>query len=127
DSDRSHPEFEESPFDIEIRLLGPIDVAGVRSPIERGKSIELLAYLATHRSGVDADTLITALWPERRPSDQTIWSTTAAAHRALGNGPDGTPLLPVVAGGGIGIYRLPPVVVSDYERLVARLKCAKTA
>ena len=50
---------------VEVRLLGPIEVAG-RRPLEEGRmalATELLVYLATHPGGVHPVVLGGVLWP----------------------------------------------------------------
>ncbi|GAA3242516.1 BTAD domain-containing putative transcriptional regulator [Nonomuraea helvata] len=50
---------------VEIRILGPIEVTGLR-PLEEGRmalATELLVYLATHPAGVHPSVLGGVLWP----------------------------------------------------------------
>ncbi|WP_228011075.1 BTAD domain-containing putative transcriptional regulator [Nonomuraea phyllanthi] len=50
---------------VEIRILGPIEVTGLR-PLEEGRmalATELLVYLATHPGGVHPSVLGGVLWP----------------------------------------------------------------
>ncbi|WP_252375022.1 MULTISPECIES: BTAD domain-containing putative transcriptional regulator [unclassified Nonomuraea] len=54
-----------NPPAVEIRLLGPLEIAGLR-PLEEGRTelaAELLVYLATHPGGVHPAVLGGVLWP----------------------------------------------------------------
>ncbi|MCP2345923.1 hypothetical protein [Nonomuraea roseoviolacea] len=53
------------PPDVEVRMLGPIEIAGLR-PLEEGRmalAAEMLVYLATHPGGVHPVVLGGVLWP----------------------------------------------------------------
>lgn len=54
------------PAAVEVRILGPVEIAGA-GPFETNKTIELVVYLAMHRTGVNTDTLLEALWPNQPP------------------------------------------------------------
>jgi DNA-binding SARP family transcriptional activator len=117
--------------EVEVRILGPVEIVGGAEPINRGKSVELVVHLALHRKSViDADRLVEALWPGRPLSGRTLNTTTSVARRALGLAPDGSPNLPPVKPGGYGEYRLGLCVRLDYDRfceLVARARCQEPA
>ncbi len=77
---------------VEVRLLGPVEVRGCPQRLA-GKSLELVAYLATHRDGAHEDQIRDALWPDR-PLRSNSWATRVSITRAaLGPGPDGKPRL----------------------------------
>jgi DNA-binding SARP family transcriptional activator len=107
-------EVDEAP-DIEVRVLGRIEIAGI-DRVERGKSEELVVFLALHPDGVDGDQLAEALWPGRPPARGTLNTTTAVARAYLGMTPDGEPRLPHARN---GIYRLDPSVAVDWVRFQA--------
>jgi hypothetical protein len=100
---------------VEIRVLGRIEVRGIER-IDRGKSEELIVFLAFHPDGVDGDQLSEALWPGRPPARGTLNTTTAVARAYLGMTPDGEPRLPHARN---GIYRLDPSVGLDWARFQA--------
>jgi DNA-binding SARP family transcriptional activator len=104
-------EADEEP-EVEVRVLGRIEIGGIER-VERGKSEELIVYLALHPDGVDADQLSEALWPGRPPAKGTLNTTTAVARAYLGATPNGQPRLPHARN---GIYRLDPSVGLDWTR-----------
>lgn len=107
----------ESP--LEVCILGPVAVNGAER-FPTAKAEELVVYLATHRHGADADSMMEALWPGQPPNPSRLHTEVWRARQALGNAPDGNPYLPRV---DRGRYRLSPDVRLDYERfrtLVAR-------
>jgi DNA-binding SARP family transcriptional activator len=101
--------------EVDVRVLGEIEIAGV-DRIDRGKSEELIVYLALHPQGVDADQLTEALWPGRPPARGTFNTTVAVARTALGGGEDGSPRLPHAHN---GVYRLDPSIGLDWTRFQA--------
>lgn len=114
------PVTEEDPA-LEVRLLGPVDVRGSAETFRRRKALELVAYLAVHPRGVDADTLSEALWPDRLVTPGTLHTMVSTARRCLGAGPAGDLYLPHVDRDGR--YRLHPsasVDIERFHRLVAR-------
>jgi hypothetical protein len=70
---------------VEIRMLGPIEVTGLR-PLEEGRlalAAELLVYLATHPGGVHPSVLGGVLWP-RGVQDMVRDATIARVAEWLG-------------------------------------------
>ena len=65
--------------DIEIRVLGPVDIVGVQTP-RRTPVLAMLIYLALHRRGVDAETLATALWPDKVVAGKTLRNRISEAR-----------------------------------------------
>ncbi len=104
-------EVEEEP-EVEVRVLGKVEIGGIER-VERGKSEELIVFLALHPDGVDGDQLSEALWPGRPPAKGTLNTTTAVARAYLGMTPDNEPRLPHARN---GIYRLDPSVGLDWSR-----------
>jgi hypothetical protein len=79
-----------------VRVLGPVEIVGGKQPIDRRRSIELVAYLALHPEGVDDSRLRTVLWPEAAPTQAAFNETVSRARRMLGLDPEGVHhLLPV--------------------------------
>ncbi|HLF99345.1 MAG TPA: hypothetical protein VI916_02665, partial [Acidimicrobiia bacterium] len=110
---------------VEVCVLGPVGVRGAASAFDRRKALELVAYLALHRRGAEADVLSEALWPDRLASPRTLHGVATVARRALGPGPSGEPLLPHA--GPESHYRLDPAVAVDSERFSALVRKASTA
>ncbi|MFI7127442.1 BTAD domain-containing putative transcriptional regulator [Nonomuraea sp. NPDC050153] len=70
---------------VEVRMLGPIEVTGLR-PLEEGRlalAAELLVYLATHPGGVHPSVLGGVLWP-RGVQDMVRDATIARVAEWLG-------------------------------------------
>ncbi|MET7329191.1 BTAD domain-containing putative transcriptional regulator [Nonomuraea sp. NPDC005650] len=70
---------------VEVRMLGPIQVTGLR-PLEEGRlalAAELLVYLATHPGGVHPSVLGGVLWP-RGVQDMVRDATIARVAEWLG-------------------------------------------
>jgi DNA-binding SARP family transcriptional activator len=69
-----------------IRLLGPVEIDGIRRP-RRAGTIELLAYLALHPDGASRDQLLEALWPGEDPrrTRPRLWHAVSEARRLLGD------------------------------------------
>jgi DNA-binding SARP family transcriptional activator len=107
------------PAEIEVRVLGRVEVGGV-GRIERGKSEELIVFLALNPEGVDSDRIADALWRGVPPAKATLNTTTTVARNSLGTTEDGSMRLPHARN---GVYRLDPSVGLDWARfqaLVAR-------
>jgi len=77
--------FEASRHDIVVGLMGPItitDAAGNHGSFERSKTIELIAWLATHREHSTRIAARTALW-ELDVRDATFANVVSEARRGL--------------------------------------------
>jgi DNA-binding SARP family transcriptional activator len=113
------------PAELDVRVLGPIEIVGAEKTLTRAKSIELVAYLAVHReSVVDADRLREALWPGRPPGT-TLYTTASVARNHLGRATDGEQHLPLLPNGE-RLYRLGNSVGTDYERFAEGVRRAKS-
>ena len=113
---------EELPAQVpEMKVLGTLRVEGIDGRFALRRCTELVAYLTFHRGGVEADTLMEALWPEQRPDYQRLNRHTYRARTTLGLGPDGEPYLPYVAD---GIYRISPHLQSDIEKFTGHIRQA---
>jgi DNA-binding SARP family transcriptional activator len=117
--------YVDPPFEVEVRVLGPVDVIGARIPLGRRDCVELAAYLALHTDGASDERLITALWPDRAPMRSTFNTTVSTTRSRLGRANDSTPHFPRSAASG-GTYRLGPFVTTDFARFTARVAHART-
>ncbi len=104
---------------LEVKVLGTLRVEGldVRFPLR--KCTELVTYLTFHRHGVEADTLMEALWPEQPPDYPRLNRHTSRTRTTLGHAPDGQPYLPYVTD---GIYRISPQLGADIDRFTRHIK-----
>ncbi|MGH2651527.1 MAG: hypothetical protein ACRDHK_09995, partial [Actinomycetota bacterium] len=101
--------FQPGTYDIEVRVLGPVEIVGGEQSVEAGKPTEVVVYLATHPAGVDSDRLRTALWPrDRLPAPKTFSNAVSKSRLALG-----ARHLPHAANER---YRLEPTVTTDLAR-----------
>jgi nucleoid-associated protein YgaU/DNA-binding SARP family transcriptional activator len=105
----------------EMKVLGTLRVDGVERRFPLRKCTELVAYLTFHRGGVEADTLMEALWPEQPPDNERLNRHTSRARVTLGPGPDGQPYVPYITD---GIYRISPHLRSDIERFTNHIRQA---
>ena len=111
--------------EVEIRVLGPVEVHGV-PPINRRRTVELIAHLALHPNGVTGSQLKTAIWTDTIPSQDTFNVTVHRARYGLGISRDGTHHLPHAVTNGSS-YSLGAHVTSDLARftdLAARSRSA---
>jgi DNA-binding SARP family transcriptional activator len=90
DSDASTDHTQE----VEVHVLGPVEIVGAARPFTRAWAIELVVYLAMHRNGASTDQWATALWPDRVMAPASLHSTASAARRALGISRSGEDHLP---------------------------------
>lgn len=116
--------YSDPSFEIEVRVLGPVEVAGLETPLDRRKSIELTAYIALHPKGVTDERLKTILWPDELPKDGTFNTNVSMARTRLGRDRDGGLHLPHKVASG-NVYRLGPRVTTDLARFEARVAHAK--
>ena len=100
--------------EVEVQVLGPVRVIGAARPFTRAFALELVVYLALHRSGARNEQWATALWPDRAMSPTTLHSTASAARRSLGVSASGEDHLPR-AHGRLG---LGPGVRTDWDHFV---------
>jgi DNA-binding SARP family transcriptional activator len=112
------------PFEVEVRVLGPVDVTGGRIALARRDCVELAAYLALHPNGASDERLITALWPDRAPARSRFNTTVSTTRSRLGRASDGTAHFPRNAASG-GTYRLGPLVTTDLARFTGRVAYAQ--
>ncbi len=113
----------------EVALLGPLQVTcdgqplGSLTPTVR----QLLPYLATHRHGVTLDRLDDTIWPGRAPSRHGQRARTALTRlrQALGDGPDGQPLIARRDHGDQPVT-ISEHITTDIDRALHHLEIAKT-
>jgi DNA-binding SARP family transcriptional activator len=108
----------------ELKVLGTLCVGGIEGGFPLRRSIELIAYLTFHRNGVEADTLMEALWPEEPPDYPRLNRHSSRTRTTLGLDPDGEFLLPYISG---GIYRISPHLRSDIEQFTDHIRQADQA
>ena len=120
----SHGPYVDPPFEIEVRVLGPVEIHGV-DPIERRRAEELIAYLALHPKGASDDRIKTVLWRDRAPTTPTFNTTVSFARTALGQSSDGEFHLPHYSAAE-RLYRIGPAVTTDLARLEARIKHSRS-
>ena len=106
---------EESAVDVEVSVLGPIEIRGAARAFTRAWAEELVVYLAMHRNGASNEAWATALWPDRLMAPSSLHSTASVARRSLGQSADGTDHLPR----SHGRLALSPSVGTDWDRFVA--------
>jgi hypothetical protein len=116
--------YREPPFEVEVRVLGPVEIDGIAAPIERRRSEELVAYLALHPKGATDDRIKTVLWRDKAPTDGTFNTTVSFARSTLGLDSEGKPHFPRYSAAG-HTYRLGPLVTSDLARFGARVAHAE--
>jgi DNA-binding SARP family transcriptional activator len=80
--------------EVEIAVLGPVEIRGAARPFCRTSAKELVVYLAFHRQGARNDVWSTALWTDRCMAPSTLHSTASVARRALGRAANGVDHLP---------------------------------
>lgn len=100
-------------FEVEVRVLGPVEVAGVARPFTRAFAMELVVYLALHPDGATTDRWSEALWPGRLMAAPSLHSTASAARRSLGVSANGVDHLPR----SHGRLAVGPGVTTDWARL----------
>jgi DNA-binding SARP family transcriptional activator len=80
--------------EVEVAVLGPIEIRGAAETFCRSAARELVVYLAFHRNGSGNDEWAEALWPHQSLSRATRHSTASDARRSLGQATNGTEHLP---------------------------------
>jgi DNA-binding SARP family transcriptional activator len=98
--------------EVEVRVLGQIEVVGAARPFTRAWAIELIVYLVMHRNGASSEQWATALWPDRIMASASLHSTASAARRSLGVSSSGEDHLPRAH----GRLSLAASVRSDWSR-----------
>jgi DNA-binding SARP family transcriptional activator len=102
-------------MDVEVAVLGPVEIRGAARPFTRAWAKELVVYLAMHPNGASNEAWVTALWPDRIMAPSSLHSTASVARRSLGQSADGRDHLPR----SHGRLALADSVGSDWTRFVA--------
>jgi nucleoid-associated protein YgaU len=119
-------EFVPADHDIVVSLMGPVEVtdrAGNRASFERSKTVELIAWLATHREHSTRQAARTALW-ELDVRDATFANVVSEARRGLArlvSPPEGVEWLERTLSEQLPLH---PGVVTDAQLIEARLRAA---
>jgi hypothetical protein len=101
--------------DVEVRVLGAVQVHGIESEFNSRAALAMVAYLAFHRDGATADELKRWIWPaDQPPSDKLFANTVSRARVTLGGDANGDRYLPRV--GSDRMYRLSDSVGTDVDR-----------
>ena len=114
------------PFDLEVRVLGPVEVTGAAQPFARHRHLEITVYLAMHPDGVSDERLKTALWPDQAPKTATFNTAISTTRSHLGRDATGDPHFSHFAAANRR-YRLGARATSDYARFTARVEHARQA
>ena len=101
-------------IDVEVAVLGPVEVRGAEHQFTRAWAEELVIYLAMHPHGASNDAWATALWPDRLMASSSLHSTASVARRSLGHAQDGQDHLPKAH----GRLRLAESVGTDWAQFV---------
>jgi DNA-binding SARP family transcriptional activator len=109
-----HPIGVRGEVEVEVAVLGPVEIRGAAREFTRAWSRELVIYLAMHPQGATNDTWATALWPDRIMASSSLHSTASVARRALGQARNGDDHLPHAHGRLV----LADTVGTDWDRFV---------
>ncbi len=80
--------FADPDIDVEVRVLGPVDVIGGPASL-RGVNLALLAYLATRTDPVTLDAIRDAVWGGAAVNPQRVYTAASTLRTAIG--PDALP------------------------------------
>jgi DNA-binding SARP family transcriptional activator len=111
---RDDPEPRPELREVEVLVLGPVELRGAAREFTRAWAKELVVYLAMHPRGASNEAWATALWPDRLMAPSSLHSTASVARRALGRARDGVDHLPR----SHGRLALGPTVGTDWDRFV---------
>ncbi len=118
----------EPPWQLMVRLLGPVDVVdrnGRRLVFERSKTLELIAWLTLHRDRSTRTGARTALW-DLDVRDATFANVVSEARRAMARHvppPEGEEWLERTLSEQLPLH---PLVISDADAIRARLDRARS-
>ena len=113
-----------SDADIEVRVMGTVEVVGAAQPFSSRRALDLVAFLAFHPEGADRDQLKAQIWPpDDPPSNSTVANTVSRARKALGVDANNDTYLPRVD--SKGIYRLRAGIGTDVDRFEALVSAAR--
>lgn len=110
--------------EIEVRVMGTVDIVGTARPFTSRRALDLVAFLAFHPEGADRDQLKAQIWPpDDPPSDSTLANTVSRARKALGVNDNGEPYLPRV--NSKGVYQLRTKIGTDVDRFETLISAAR--
>jgi DNA-binding SARP family transcriptional activator len=109
--------------EVEVAVLGPVEIRGASREFTRAWARELVVYLAMHPNGASNEVWATALWPERLMAPSSLHSTASVARRALGKSFTGEDHLPR----SHGRLALAPSVGTDWDRFLELADTEDTA
>lgn len=112
----------DEPTEIEVRVLGDVEIVGAARALNELET-DLVAFLATRDEPVEADTVQTALWPQRAVSAKRWWNVVAETRKALGASASGEFHFPPVPKGQR--VTLGPTVGTDLNRIRNQLRAAE--
>jgi DNA-binding SARP family transcriptional activator len=71
-----------------VSVLGPLKIDGLKQPLKRNATREIIAYLALHPEGATRDEVLEAIWPGEDPQRTLprFWQSVTDARKALGDG-----------------------------------------
>jgi hypothetical protein len=121
------PPFVEQPWELLVRILGPVGVvtrAGDPVRFERGRSLELVLWLSQHRAGATRTAARTAMW-QTDVRDSTFSNIVSDARRALARSvtpPSGHEWIGRTLTESLPLH---PLVVTDADLLRARLEASR--
>ncbi len=107
--------------EVEVAVLGPVEIHGAAREFTRAWAKELVVYLAMHPQGASNDAWATALWPDQVMAPSSLHSTASVARRALGTSRDGSDHLPR----SHGRLALASTVGTDWDRFVVLAESAE--
>jgi DNA-binding SARP family transcriptional activator len=120
-------EYRDRPWLAMVRLLGPVDVVDCdgSAPSDPGRALELLVWLATHRTSATRARALRALWADREVEPRILRNVITGARLLLrttaGEPPNGQPWIPM----GEDDLALHPLVVTDVDLIRDRVAYAK--
>lgn len=121
--------FEPHAHDVVVRLMGGVEItdrSGNVGAFERSKTVELIAWLATHRDRATRTAARTALW-ELDVRDATFANVVSEARRGLGRlvpPPDGEEWLARTLNESLPLHEL---VLTDADLIEQRVEQARLA
>lgn len=121
------PPFVEPPWELLVRVLGPVGVttrAGEAVRFERGRALELVVWLSQHRSGGTRTGARTAMW-QSDVRDSTFSNIVSDARRALARTTAPPPDAEWIGRTLTDALPLHPLVACDADLLRARLEASR--
>lgn len=106
-----------------VTVMGNVSVRNPARDFASHRAVDLVAYLAFHRDGADAERLRSWMWPpDDPPSDRAFANVLSRARLGLGVDDEGRPWLS--RAGSDHVYRLDPRVRTDVDVFEDRVERA---